>query len=291
LINQFVYAALFAFETGFDGIELNAGYFFLPGAFISSLTNSRTDEYGGNLNGRAKIIFDIYEEISRIIPRSRFIIGLKLNSINFEPGYEEFEFQQFCHSIQNAGFDYVTLTGGHYNQLKNLDAITRDSSRNRETFYQTYAEAARAIFDRTILYMNGGFVTAEDMCDAVLSRWTDGISIARAAASEPDLPKKIFNGNVHSAIQPLLDPLDFATSKEVAGTQLWQSANGYRLLDASDPAEMAQFAKELADHRAINANRVDRDETPLVGFTKFRVRPMHHHHHDDHQNTVNNHDY
>jgi methylmalonyl-CoA mutase N-terminal domain/subunit len=49
------------------------------------------------------------------------------------------------------------------------------------------------------------------------------------------------------------------------------------VIDASDATQMGQFAKELADHRAINARRIENGQEPIVGFTKFRVRSSHNH--------------
>jgi hypothetical protein len=95
--------------------------------------------------------------------------------------------------FEDVGFDYVSLTGGRYQLLQNSNNATEPP------FFRTFATIvsvidallstalfpAKETFTKTRIYMNGGFVTAEDMHNAVVQRWTDGICIARAAAAEP----------------------------------------------------------------------------------------------------------
>jgi 2,4-dienoyl-CoA reductase-like NADH-dependent reductase (Old Yellow Enzyme family)/thioredoxin reductase len=59
LVNEFGESAGRAKEAGFDGIMIHGGNSYLVPQFLSTVTNKRTDEYGGDLQGRAKLAVDL----------------------------------------------------------------------------------------------------------------------------------------------------------------------------------------------------------------------------------------
>jgi len=76
-IKDFGQAAANAVEAGFDGVEIHSSNGYLLHQFFSSTSNKRTDEYGGSIENRAKILFEVIEEIKKHIPENR--IGVRLN--------------------------------------------------------------------------------------------------------------------------------------------------------------------------------------------------------------------
>lgn len=58
-------AALRAKRAGFDMVEVHAGHRHGLGCFLSPLTNRRTDEYGGSVQNRARILYEIVEDIQK----------------------------------------------------------------------------------------------------------------------------------------------------------------------------------------------------------------------------------
>lgn len=65
LIEKFGDAALRAKKAGFDGVEVHAGHGYLPTQFMSAYVNRRTDEFGGDITGRAKFGVDIVKNIKK----------------------------------------------------------------------------------------------------------------------------------------------------------------------------------------------------------------------------------
>ncbi len=59
-------AAKNAMEAGFDGVELHAANGYLIDQFLQSSTNKRTDEYGGNLENRARFLLEIVDVVSEV---------------------------------------------------------------------------------------------------------------------------------------------------------------------------------------------------------------------------------
>ncbi|QYK12159.1 NADH:flavin oxidoreductase [Shewanella rhizosphaerae] len=78
LKEAFVHSALRAFEAGLDGIELHGAHNFLLCNFLNPTLNQRSDEWGGSVYKRTKLLRDIIAEIRRRLPRN-FIVGVRLS--------------------------------------------------------------------------------------------------------------------------------------------------------------------------------------------------------------------
>ncbi|WP_374945720.1 NADH:flavin oxidoreductase/NADH oxidase [Agreia sp.] len=68
VVDDFVAAALRSIEAGFDVLELHAAHGYLIHQFLSPLSNERTDEYGGSLENRARLLL-------RIVSATRAAVG------------------------------------------------------------------------------------------------------------------------------------------------------------------------------------------------------------------------
>src|SRR6266849_4198939 len=66
-------AARNAMEAGFDGLEILAAYLYLIPQFLNRTTNRRTDEYGGSIENRARILFETVEAVLEEVDPSRVV--------------------------------------------------------------------------------------------------------------------------------------------------------------------------------------------------------------------------
>ena len=66
-----------AIAAGFDGVEIHSSNGYLLHQFFSRTSNNRTDEYGGSIENRGRILFEVIDEIKKYVPENR--IGLRLN--------------------------------------------------------------------------------------------------------------------------------------------------------------------------------------------------------------------
>lgn len=76
-INDFKQAAANAVEAGFDGVELHAANGYLLHQFFNLYSNKRQDQYGGSIKNRARILFDILDELYTVIDIRK--VGVRLN--------------------------------------------------------------------------------------------------------------------------------------------------------------------------------------------------------------------
>ncbi|XGW17116.1 hypothetical protein V3C99_002046, partial [Haemonchus contortus] len=268
VVDRFVYAAKFAYEHGFDGVQLHAAHGYLLSSFLSPMTNNRKDKYGGSAKDRMTVILEIYEGIRREIASNDFLLGIKMNSIEFQDrglGVEDAKITGEI--VEKCGFDFVELSGG----TVSMPAFhhQRESTRKREAFFAEFAEQIRPSFDKTVVYLTGGFRTTPAMIRAITDGITDGIGLGRPITAEPDLPAKILGGQCLSAPATKLDEDDFVITLVASLTQMWQM--GRRpyadlknvcddIADLSHPKEVENFMKKALPFFAEATKAIERRE-------------------------------
>lgn len=72
---DYAQAAANAKRAGFDGVQVQAGFSYLISQFLNPATNQRTDEYGGSLANRARLLFEILDAIGEHVELER--VGVK----------------------------------------------------------------------------------------------------------------------------------------------------------------------------------------------------------------------
>lgn len=82
LTEDFVAAALRAERAGFDGVEVHGAHGYVLCQFLSAQINRRTDRYGGSLENRSRIVFDVVSGI-RARCRPGFVVGVRLSPERF----------------------------------------------------------------------------------------------------------------------------------------------------------------------------------------------------------------
>lgn len=188
---------------------------YLLAQFLSPTTNKRTDQHGGSLLNRARIILDINDAIRARVPKS-FSVSIKLNSVEFQEGaFSTQDCSHLCAALEQAGFDFVELSGGTYEAP--AFHHRRESTRKREAFFLEFADVIVPALNKTKVYVTGGFRTANAMVKALDT--VHGVGLGRPVCDEFDLPRKILDGEVGGAIEPLLDQADSAMTNLAAGAQ------------------------------------------------------------------------
>jgi N-ethylmaleimide reductase len=83
-VRDFRQAAQIARDAGFDGVQIQGGYVYLFQQFLHELTNQRTDQYGGSVENRARLLFEALEAVLEVWPSHR--VGVKAGPMMSQHG-------------------------------------------------------------------------------------------------------------------------------------------------------------------------------------------------------------
>ncbi|KAI4155907.1 MAG: hypothetical protein LQ340_000657 [Diploschistes diacapsis] len=269
VINEFAHAAEYLYKAGYDGVQLHAAHGYLLAQYLSPTTNLRTDEYGGSLENRSRLILEIAKEIRKRVPQS-FILGIKINSVEFQDkGFSTEECKQICTWLEQHQFDFVELSGGTYQEL----AFThkRESTKKREAFFLEFAEVIIPALTKTKVYVTGGLRSVGAMVNAL--KTVDGVGIARPTCQEFDLPNKILSGKVQGAVQQKLDEDDFAISNVAAGSLIRMVSKDQQPLDLSKEEGVESLKKSIGAWRETMSNDQGGYAYGFVDFVDIEPKP------------------
>lgn len=119
LVRDFAAGALVLRDAGFAGVEISAGHGHLFHQFLAARSNHRRDRYGGDLEGRARLLIELCLELRRRCGES-FLIGVKLPAEDGMPqGIDAAEAEAITRLVHATGVvDYLTwCRGGHSRHL------------------------------------------------------------------------------------------------------------------------------------------------------------------------------
>lgn len=108
LRDDFIAAAVRAKKCGYDGVEVHGAHGYILTQFLSSEINKRTDEYGGSLGNRARLLFEIIDAI-RIECGKSFLLGVRLSPERF--GMDIKEVKWVCKQLIDSGnIDFLDIS-------------------------------------------------------------------------------------------------------------------------------------------------------------------------------------
>ena len=202
IIARFAHTARIARETGFDGVQIHSAHGYLLSEFLNPLANQRTDEWGGALENRARLLRAIVAAVRDAVGKG-FPVGVKLNSADFQKGGFSFaESRQVAAWLRGDGVDLLEISGGNYEQpvmmgKEGLEPVfeeeKRASTRAREAYFLDYARQMLAA-DTPPLMVTGGFRTRAAMESALEDDGIAMIGLARPLCANPEGPRQLLNG-------------------------------------------------------------------------------------------------
>lgn len=109
---DFVRAARFAAQAGFDWLELHCAHGYLLSSFISPLTNHRTDEYGGSLEGRLRYPLEVFHAVREVWPQN-LPMSVRISAHDWvEGGITPDDAVQIARIFKEAGADLIDCSSG-----------------------------------------------------------------------------------------------------------------------------------------------------------------------------------
>jgi 2,4-dienoyl-CoA reductase-like NADH-dependent reductase (Old Yellow Enzyme family) len=223
LVERYADAAERCKRAGFDGVQIHAANGYLMSQFLTPYTNRRTDEYGGSVTGRTRLLREALRAIkARVGPD--FPVIVKLNGSDYlplRPGLKTADLAEIAAILEREGADAIEVSVGHYESgfpmvhgtfgrcLRNmvqgsmsyLPFLRRWLFRlfwpflalvfnllwpRREGFNSGYARAIKPKLSIPVICV-GGFRTRDAMEAALRERRCDIVSAGRAFIADPFL--------------------------------------------------------------------------------------------------------
>ena len=145
-------------------MQLHAAHGYLLSQFLSPRSNQRSDQWGGSLENRARLLLACVARV-RVAVGPRIPISVKLNSADFQRGGFDFdESLQVAKWLEAASVDLIEISGGTYEQprLLNLEGMepveaqsVAASTRAREAYFVDFAEAMRREINIPLMVTGG----------------------------------------------------------------------------------------------------------------------------------------
>ena len=177
---EYIKAAKNALDAEFDGVELHGANGYLLEQFLSPLSNTRKDNYGGNIENRCRFVIEVVTAVAEAIGKRRTAIRLSPYGVaNDMPHYPEIDatYKYLSEQLNNLGIAYIHLVD--------------HSAMGAPMVPQEIKTLIRNIFKNAII-LSGGFDKERAEAD-LQSGIADLIAFGRPFINNPDLVERFKN--------------------------------------------------------------------------------------------------
>ena len=189
LRDDFIAAADRAKSCGYDGVEVHGAHGYILTQFLSSKINQRTDKYGGNLENRARIIFEIIDGIREACGKN-FLIGIRLSPERF--GMKLTEIKTISQQLIDGG------------NVDFLDFSLWDCFKKAEEFPESELSLLDHILQldrKHVKFTVAGNIRNGADVLRVLDKGVDFVTIGRSGILHHDFPKKVTEDSKFTPIE------------------------------------------------------------------------------------------
>jgi len=187
-IADFVNCARLAQDAGYDGVEIMGSEGYFINEFLAPRTNTRTDEWGGSLENRARLALEVVRQ-TRAAAGREFIIIFRLSGLDLvEDGGTGAEAEWVASQMEGAGATLLnTGIGWHEARVPTIAGVVP-----RGAFGWVSARIKAAT--RLPVIATNRFNAAPPAESMLASGAADLVSMARPLLADPELPRKVAEG-------------------------------------------------------------------------------------------------
>ena len=177
LVEDFIAAAERAEKAGFDGVELHGAHGYMLCQFFSGEINHRDDEYGGSLENRSRVLFEIIDGI-RSSCRDDFTLGVRLSPERFGMQLDDSVAiaQRLC---SEGNIDFLDMS------LWDVFKEPNEEERQGKTLLSYFTEIDR----KDVRLGIAGKIRTPEEAERAFAAGVDWIMLGRAAILHHDFPK------------------------------------------------------------------------------------------------------
>jgi N-ethylmaleimide reductase len=190
LIAQFRQGAALAKDAGFDGVEVHGANGYVINQFLEDISNQRTDAYGGSVENRARLLFEVLDAVKEVWPENRISVRLSPSGI----------FNTMGDSNPKALYSHVIERLNHY-QLAFLHLMRPMVPIDGFPHLEKDPVATFGPLYQGTLMANAGY-TRDEANEAIASGKVHLVSFGQAFLANPDLPQRFELGAPLNAADP-----------------------------------------------------------------------------------------
>jgi N-ethylmaleimide reductase len=183
IVKDYSCAAVNALAAGFDGVEIHSANGYLLDQFLEDTTNHRTDQYGGSIENRARLLLEVTDAVVEVWGKGR--VGVRLSPYG--------KFNDMGDSDPVALFSYVleqlSSRGVAYAHLVEPRVGSAGAGAPIDNSAPLTSHVFRKAFPG-VLISAGGY-TGESAEETVEDGYADAIAFGRLFIANPDLPERI----------------------------------------------------------------------------------------------------
>ncbi|MFC1929369.1 FAD-dependent oxidoreductase [Chloroflexota bacterium] len=202
-------------KGGLDGVEIHACHAYLLGQFLSPLTNRRTDEYGGNLRNRMRLLMECID-VTREVVGVDMAVGVRISGDEFTPGGLTIEDNKLiAKAIEDTGkVDYISVSGGSNWTVEGTAGIAAPSFVPPGFLVPLAAEIKKTV---SLPVFCAGRINDPVLAEKILAEGqADMIGMARPLLADSELPKKAMEGR-EDDIRPCVGCMQGCMSRFLRG--------------------------------------------------------------------------
>jgi len=195
LRDDFIEAAVRSQKCGYDGIEVHGAHGYIIAQFLSKTVNQRSDEYGGSLANRSRLLFEIVNGIRKECGKE-FLLGVRLSPERF--GMELSEAKEICEQLISYGkVDFLDVS------LWDCFKMPEEEAHQDKSLLEHFTSLDYKNVKMTV----AGKIRNGQEVHKILDAGVDFVSIGRSAILHHNLPQLVMDN-------PDFEPVSNPVSKD-----------------------------------------------------------------------------
>jgi N-ethylmaleimide reductase len=186
IVRDFRHAARNAISAGFDGVEVHGANGYLLDQFLKSHSNKRTDDYGGSIENRARLLLEVMREVTEEVGAGR--VGLRLSPVTpaNDVGDDDPQplFDYVVRELGSLDIAYLHLIEGSTGGPREVEGRPFDYDALRQAWRDAGAKGAWMV--------NNGYDKV--LAEQALSQGADLVAFGRPYIANPDLAERLRSG-------------------------------------------------------------------------------------------------
>jgi 2,4-dienoyl-CoA reductase-like NADH-dependent reductase (Old Yellow Enzyme family) len=176
IVNDFIESAKRAERLGIDAIELHAAHGYLLHQFLSPIANQRSDQYGGSLENRMRLLLEIVDGVKAAVS-DKVTLGVRISATDWvADGWDLGESRTLATVLQARGCQFIHVSTAGLSPLQEIPVAPG--------FQVPFATAIKQVVDIPVIAV--GLITdAQEAENMIASEQADAVALARAILYNP----------------------------------------------------------------------------------------------------------